>query len=303
MRCAQWSVLGPLLFTLYTADIGKVIQQYGLSHHKMSTNYTHRAFHPCQQLLRMKWYGASSLSVIGWLVTGSYLTHQSRRLCGAPPPPRCIHLIDRSSFALPDCPVGVLTMGRIAAFFDECMSMEEHVNRLVRLCFYKLRRIRFIRRSLSIAVATSLTNSFIIARVDYCNSILAGLTKHQTGRIQSILNVAGCVIYGQARFDHITPTLRDWHHWLRLSHRIEFKRCLLMYKAIYGLAPAYITNYQWRSQWGAAPLRQKNKKKWEKENKRRKEKKRKRKKRKKERGSQNGEGLKAVQILTFYLFN
>ena len=29
----QGSVLRPLLFTLYTVDIGKVIQQYGQSHH------------------------------------------------------------------------------------------------------------------------------------------------------------------------------------------------------------------------------------------------------------------------------
>ena len=32
-RCAQGSVLGPLLLKLYKADIEKVIQQYGLSHH------------------------------------------------------------------------------------------------------------------------------------------------------------------------------------------------------------------------------------------------------------------------------
>ena len=131
----------------------------------------------------------------------------------------------------------------LGAYFDECMSMEKQVNCLVRSCFYQLRRIRFIRRSLSIAVATSLTNSFIIARVNYCNSILAGLTKHQTDQIQSILNIAALVIYGQARFDHITPTLRDRLNWLRVPQRIEFKRCMLVYKAISRLAPAYITNY------------------------------------------------------------
>ena len=69
--------------------------------------------------------------------------------------------------------------------------------------------MRFIRRSLSIAVATTLTDSFVIARVDYYNSILAGLTKHQTGQNQLILNVPERVIYGQTRFYHITDFERS----------------------------------------------------------------------------------------------
>ena len=62
-------------------------------------------------------------------------------------------------------------------------------------------------------------------------------TNKATGWIQSILNVAARVIYGQARFDHITPTLRDRMLWLSVPQRIEFKQCLLVYKEIHGLAP------------------------------------------------------------------
>ena len=209
---------------------------------QMTTNSTHHAFHPSQWLLQPKWYVASSLSVSEWLATGSCSTHQSPSLWSTCP--RRIQLIDRSLFALPDGPVSISTMvWNLEAYFDECMSMEEQVNRLVRSCFYQLRRIRFIPWSLSIAVATSLMNSFIIARVDYCNSILAGLTKHQTGWIQSIINVTACVIYDQARFDHITPTLRDRFQWLRVPQRIDFKPRLLVYKVIHRLVQAYITNY------------------------------------------------------------
>ena len=46
-----------------------------------------------------------------------------------------------------------------------------------------------------------------------------------------------------ARFDHLTPTLRDRLHWLRVPASIQFKRCLLVYKALHGSAPAYITEY------------------------------------------------------------
>ena len=124
------------------------------------------------------------------------------------------HLIDRSAFDLPDGLVNVLSSLRNhGAYFDESMSMTEHVNRLVRSCFNQLRRIR---RSLTTTVATRLVNSFIIARVDYCNSILAGLPKYQLSHIQSVLDVAARIVHGQACFEHITPTLRDRLHWLRV---------------------------------------------------------------------------------------
>jgi len=40
--------------------------------------------------------------------------------------------------------------------------------------------------------------------------------------------------------DHVTPLLRDKLHWLRARERITFKLCLLVYKAINGLAPSYL---------------------------------------------------------------
>ena len=161
---------------------------------------------------------------------------------------RRTHNIDRLAFVLPDGLVNVsLSLRNLGAYYDESMSMTEHVNRLVRLCFNQLRRIRFIRRSLTTTVATRLVNSFIIARVDYCNRILAGLPKYQLSRIQSVLDVAArIVVYGQARFEHITPTLRGQLYWPRVPQRIDSKQCLLVFKALHGLAPVYIKKL-WRS--------------------------------------------------------
>ena len=130
-----------------------------------------------------------------------------------------------------------------SGIFWQGVSMTEHVNRLVRSCFNQLRRIRFIRRSLTTTVATRLVNSFVITRFDYCNSILVGLPKYQLSRTPSVLNVAARIVYGQAWFEHITPTPSDRLHWLRVPQRIDFKRCLLVFKALHGLAPVYIKKY------------------------------------------------------------
>jgi len=48
------------------------------------------------------------------------------------------------------------------------------------------------------------------------------------------------VIFGGDRRDHATLLLRDKLHWLRAKERITFKLCLLVYRAINGLAPSYL---------------------------------------------------------------
>ena len=208
----QRSMLGPLHFTLYTMDIGKLIQ-----HSYADDNELYASCIPSESVaLKAKMIHCFA-SVGKCLATNQLMLYPSKSKFMWRASQRRIHLIDRCPFALPDVPVSVATLVRnLGAYFNECMSMEKDVNRLVRLCFYQLQRIRFIHHSLSIAVATSLTNSFIIAIVDYCNNILAGLTKHQPGESRQILNVAARVIYGQARFDHIIQTLRDRLHWLRV---------------------------------------------------------------------------------------
>ena len=101
-------------------------------------------------------------------------------------------------------------------FFDAACTMVPHVDRLVRAGFYQLHRLRAIRRSMTTTTAIQLVNRFVVTRVDYCNSLLAGLPVHQLDRIQSVLNYAARLVYGRRKYDHVTPLLRDNLHWLRV---------------------------------------------------------------------------------------
>ena len=158
--------------------------------------------------------------------------------------PRRVLLLDRAAFVLRDGSVDVSWVVRnFGAFFDVTMSMKDHINRLVRSSYYQFRRIKSIRHALPTSTAIQLVNSFIISRVDYCNSIMAGVPKYQLDRLQSILNVAVRLIFGYSQYDHITPLLGDRLHWLRVTQRIDFKRCLIVFKALHGLAPGYISDY------------------------------------------------------------
>ena len=60
-------------------------------------------------------------------------------------------------------------------------------------------------------------------------------------KLQKIQNVAARMISGTSRFEHISPVLMDLH-WLPVKKRVDFKLLVITYKALHGLAPAYISN-------------------------------------------------------------
>jgi len=122
--------------------------------------------------------------------------------------------------------------------FDADLSLKAHVNQLTARCYCCLRRIKSCRRALTRRSAVTVVNSLIVTRLDYCNSLLAVCNKQLIDKLQRVLN---CYIRRKLHVETIlTPLLRDNLHWLRVRERITFKLCLLVYKAMNGLAPSYI---------------------------------------------------------------
>ena len=109
--------------------------------------------------------------------------------------------------------------------------------------FYQLRRVRTIRRSIPTSTFIQLINSFLISRIDYCNSLLAGLPACQKERIQSILNYAVSIIFGRRKYDQVTSFLMDNLDWLRVPQRVKLKSCLLICMVLHGQAPTYIRQF------------------------------------------------------------
>ena len=68
-----------------------------------------------------------------------------------------------------------------------------------------------MRNSLTIDAAKALVNAFISSRLDYCNSLLAGVGEGLLSKLQSIQNAAARFITRTRKFEHISPVLRDLH--------------------------------------------------------------------------------------------
>ena len=124
--------------------------------------------------------------------------------------------------------------------FDSHLTFTPHVQGLARRCFYHLRQLRSVRRSLTTDSAKTLVHALIASRLDYCNSVLYQINTTATKTLQSVLHSAARLIVRKRKFESITSTPRDNLHWLPVRERIVFKLCVIIFKCRHQTAPQYL---------------------------------------------------------------
>lgn len=117
----------------------------------------------------------------------------------------------------------------------------DHINSLCRSCFYHLRQLRVIRRTLDMPSASTLIHAFICSRLDYCGSLFAGLPSVRLDKLQMVLRSAARVIAGVTRRDHISDYMMSVLHWLPYPARVEFRVLRAVALSLYGATPSYLS--------------------------------------------------------------
>ena len=97
-----------------------------------------------------------------------------------------------------------------------------------------------MRRLIPRRAVLTLIQPLVVSKVDYCNSVLAGVSDTQLRQLQSVLNAAARLVFLAQRSVPITPLLRELH-WLRVPERITFWLCVRAFRSLHGTVPRYLT--------------------------------------------------------------
>ena len=124
--------------------------------------------------------------------------------------------------------------------FDHTMTFDSHIAEVCRSAQYHLRALRHIRASLDIPSARLLATALIGSNLDYCNSLLTGVSKHNIQRLQRVQNSASRVVLGVSGSCSSRDRLKT-SPWLPVSSRIDYNVCLLSFKALTLGKPDYLT--------------------------------------------------------------
>ena len=239
----QGSVLGPILFLLYTADVAGLVHNHRLDAQFYADDSCiygscdHRP--PAVTSLQLQM--SRCIGDVAECMAANRLQLNPDKTeimwCGS----------RRRSSQLPTQPVTVCTsliqptktVRDLGVWLDSNLTMSTHIGKTVAGCFASLRRIKSVRRSLSRESTTRLVVALVLSRLDYGNAVLAGLPAVQLSRLQSVLNAGARVIYNAGWRCHVTPLLKELH-WLRVPERIKFKLCTLVHRCLNGVAPRYL---------------------------------------------------------------
>ena len=252
---AQGSVLGPIVFILYTSPLYELVRAFGIDCHFFSDDsQIYKIFRILQKriLLGISQEEACSLlaccirSIKGWAVENKMMLNVGKTdaltvpavgpknaLVTRPIVPASV--IDVSGELITSSPF-VRNLGII---FDSNLKMDKHIDDLVRRGYYHIRRIGKIRKYLDRDTTARLVVAFVLSLLDNGNSLLSGLLECQIKRLQLVQNSAARLVNRTPMADHIMPQLKALH-WLPVQARIDFKVATLAFRCVHGLAPSYL---------------------------------------------------------------
>jgi len=254
----QGSVFGPLGFISYTEDIVNVTEQHKVSSHLYADDtQLYATTKPDDVSSVRRQLGACTADVAQWCA--------SRRLQLNADKTEAIWIASKASLnkvKSQDCslvmgaetvtPVDVVR--NLGVYLDSELSMKQHVAKVASICFFHLRRLRQVRRRVGKDITIRLVLAVIMSRLDYCNSVLAGLPQSTLQPLQRVQNAAARLICDVPYHEHITAHLRELH-WLPVRSRIEYKLCLTMYNVHNGRCPSYLSDMFQPADAPSRPLR------------------------------------------------
>ena len=242
----QCSVLGPILFSLYTNPISSIIHSNSSINHHFYTDDTQLYItlsptnfsHSIQKLKNclndiQNFTFANKLKLnpdkTEFILIGSQNNRKQQNLL------------------LPHFPINILSnqvspaqsVRNLGVVFDSNFSFSDYVSQVIKSTRVHARILYRICPLLDLNTLVLLANALVSSRLDYCYSLFLSLTDFELRRLQLVQNSLCRVVTRSSKYSHITPQLKKLH-WLPVKYRIQFKIGLITCKILNQGQPVYL---------------------------------------------------------------
>ena len=205
----QGSVLGPVLYLLYTAPIADIIKRYDLNYHIYADDtQLYVSFEADSDVDLVKTRIENCIAEIR-----RWMPHNGLKINDDKTISVLMHSKSRPRPSLDQIKVGndlipfSCSATNLGVIMDETLSYDDHV-KVCKSSLFHLRNISRIRKYLTKNPMEVIIHALITTKLDHCNSLMYGLPKRLLSKLQSCsskLGCSNCYSVSEIRPHHTTP--------------------------------------------------------------------------------------------------
>ncbi len=232
----QGSILGPLLFLIYTSDLLVSTNYCSIQAYADDTQLSYSF--PYSDIVDAQKRVNSDINLLASL-------GEQHNLCINSAKSKVLIFANRKdynnvsnfiSIHANNQTIPIVNSARnLGIVIDRNLNFEEHVSNLISRAYYALRILYSSKQFLTWKIKKMLVESLVLSLFNYCNFIYwPFLDNNRKNRIQLIQNYCCRFIYGLKKYDHISLKIEELG-WLKMETRVKIHFACFLFKNIHQL--------------------------------------------------------------------
>ena len=124
----------------------------------------------------------------------------------------------------------------LGVILDSCLTYNDHIASTVSSCMARLGQINRVKHAIDTTTLIIMINALVFSKLYYCCNVWSNTSEHNLNRIQGVQNFAAPIVSGSKKYDHLSPILKDLR-WLPERQQLYFRHAIMAFKCMTGCAP------------------------------------------------------------------